>query len=290
MARPLRIEYPGALYHIISRGNGYQDIYKDDQDRLNFFDRIKDAVEIHNLIIHAYCLMGNHYHLLIETPDANLSKAMRDINGNYAQWFNVKHQTVGHLFQDRYKSYVIEKEAYLLEVARYIVLNSVRANLVGHPRDWNWSSYNSTAGNNKTCDWLHSDWILGFFGKEKKTAQKQYRQFVKDGIDADDPHDNVKNGFLLGSPQFVHWIWEEHTNGFEKLKEHPREQRIVGRPTLQELFEDIKLKEERNAIIRLARIRCGYLTTEIADIVGLDPSTVGKICKVDKHKNSEIRT
>ena len=279
MARPLRVEYPGALYHVMSRGNAYQNIFHDDRDRQKFLEWIKDAVEIHNLICHAYCLMDNHYHLLIETPDANLSKAMRDINGNYTQWFNAKYKTVGHLFQGRYKSFVIEKETYLLEVARYIVLNPVRDNLVDYPRKWKWSSYRYTAETKEAPEWLHTDWILNFFGKAKKTAQKGYRQFVKDGINADDPYNDIKNGFLLGSPQFIHWIWETQTKGSEELKEHPREQRIVGRPSLDELFKNVNTKQERDHTIRFARLRCGYLTTEIARHVGLHRAVVGKISR-----------
>jgi putative transposase len=279
MVRPLRVEYPNALYHVMSRGNGYQNIFKDEKDRLKFLDWTKDAVEVHNLICHAYCLMDNHYHLLIETPDANLSRAMRDINGNYTQWFNARHKTVGHLFQGRYKACVVEKETYLLEVARYIVLNPVRANLVVHPRQYKWSSYRATAELRKSPDYLHTDWILGHFGEQRKEAQKKYRRFVKDGFSADDPHEEVKNGFLLGSPQFIHWIWETQTNGSEEIKCHPREQRIVGRPTLEEIFESITTKEERNGAIKLARLRCGYLNTEIASYLGLHWTTVGQISR-----------
>ncbi|MFC1787739.1 transposase [Patescibacteria group bacterium] len=279
MARPLRVEYPGALYHVISRGNGYQNIFKDDKDHWGFLDWLKDAVELHNVIIHAYCLMHNHYHLLVETPDANLSKAMRDINGNYTQWFNTRHKTVGHLFQGRYKAFVIEKDVYLLQVARYIVLNPVRAKITEHPRQYKWSSYKFTGEIKKSPEWLHPDWILQFFNKDKKEAQKQYRKFIKSRLDAEDPHTDVRNGFLLGSPQFVHWIWETQTNGSEELKEHPREQRIVGRLTLEELFDGVKTKEERNMFIKIARFRCGYLTTEIAQHLGLHRAVVGKISR-----------
>jgi len=279
MARPIRIEYPGALYHVISRGNDHHDLYLDDQDRQKFLDWIEDAVEMHQLICHAYCLMDNHYHLLIETKEANLSKAMRDINGNYTQSFNVRHKHVGHLLQGRYKAFVIEKETYLLAVARYIVLNPVRAKLVKHPRQWKWSSYLSTAEAQDHPQWLCTDWILKLFGKEKRIAQKQYRQFVKAGTDVGDPYDEVKNGFLLGSPQFVDWIWQAKTNGLEKKKEYSREQRIVGRPTLDELFSDVQTKEDRNRIIRLARFRCGYLSSEIARHLGLDSSVIARISR-----------
>jgi len=280
MARPIRIEYSGALYHVISRGDAHQNLYLDNQDRQKFLDWVKDAVEIHHLICHAYCLMNNHYHLLIETKDANLSKAMRDINGNYTQSFNVRHKHTGHLLQGRYKAFIIEKETYLLEVARYIVLNPVRAKLVTHPREWRWSSYKFTGEVQNHPEWLCTDWVLKFFGKEKKTAQKQYRQFVKEGIvEADNPHDAVQNGFLLGSPQFIDWIWQTKTNGSEKEKEYSREQRIVGRPTLEELFSEMHTKEDRNALIKMARFRCGYLAAEIGRYLHLEPSVVARISR-----------
>ncbi len=279
MARPLRVLYEGALYHVIVRGNAKQDIFLDDQDRYGFLDWLEDVVKTHNLVVHAHCLMSNHFHLLIETPDANLSTAMRDLNGNYALWFNTRHGRVGHLFQGRFKAFVIEKETYLLAVARYIVLNAVRAGLVDHPRKWKWCSYNATAGTATVPEWLHVDWLLKAFDEERKTAQKAYRRFVMDGIDAPDPYDELEHDFILGSPQFVHWIWDNHTAGSEKLKEYPREQRIVGRPRLEEIFTDGMPKEERDKAIAFARIRCGYLASEIARFIRLDRSVVGKISR-----------
>lgn len=279
MARPLRVEYPGALYHIMSRGNRYQNIFKDDQDRSKFLDWLTDAVKVHNLICHAYCLMSNHYHLLLETPDANLSRAMRDLNGHYTQSFNKKHKTVGHLFQGRYKALVVEKETYLLELARYIVLNPVRARLVKHPRHYRWSSYRATAEYHQTLDYVFTDWILGHFGKQKSRARIGYREFIKEGISADDPHREIQNGFLLGSPQFIHWIWETQTNGSEDLKLHSREERIVGRLTLKEIFAHVVTKEERDEAIRFARFRCGYLNTEIGKHLGLHWTTIGQISR-----------
>lgn len=278
MSRPLRVQYPGALYHVIARGNNKRKIFLDDKDRRGFLKWLKDLAKTHNLIVHAYCLMGNHYHLLVETPDGNLSTAMRDLNGNYSQWFNARHRRVGHLFEGRFKSYVIEKETYLLVVARYIVLNAVRAGLVSHPRWWKWCSYNATAGIAKAPDWLHIDWLLGNFSKKRIVAQKIYREFVMDGLDVD-PYEDLEHDLILGSPQFVHWIWDNHTAGSETLKEHPREQRIVGRPTLKEIFVEGMTREERDAAIIFARMRCGYLTTEISKIVGLERSVVGRISR-----------
>ena len=132
MARPLRIEFDGALYHVTSRGNKREDIYLDDIDRLIFLDVLAEVCRRFNWVCHAYCQMTNHYHLLIETPDANLSLGMRHLNGVYTQKFNYHHDRVGHVFQGRYKGILVEKEAHLLELARYIVLNPVRARMVGN--------------------------------------------------------------------------------------------------------------------------------------------------------------
>jgi REP element-mobilizing transposase RayT len=182
MARPLRIEYPGALYHLTARGNERRAIYFFDHDRNQFLHVLIQVCKNYNWICHAYCLMDNHYHLLIETPDANLSRGMRDLNSIYSQRFNRMHGRDGHLFQGRFKSFIIEKEIYLLEVARYIVLNPVRANMVSHPKEWKWSSYRATAGYRKPHKSLTIDWILGHFGKNESVAKRAYRAFVLEGI------------------------------------------------------------------------------------------------------------
>jgi putative transposase len=170
MARPLRIEFAGALYHITSRGNAREDIYKDDSDRDSFLELLHKTNIRHGWICHAYCLMSNHYHLLIETSRPTLSKGMKYLNGSYTQRYNYHHQRVGHVFQGRYKSILIEKESYLQELSRYIVLNPVRARMVHSAVDWPWSSYRATAGYTSPGDYLSTDWILSGFGKRKKTA------------------------------------------------------------------------------------------------------------------------
>lgn len=276
MARPLRVEFPGAMYHIIARGNAKQDIFLADHDREQFIFWLAHAVELHNLIVHVYCLMGNHYHLLVETPDGNLSVAMRDLNGNYVSDFNKRHDRVGHLLQGRYKSFVVEKDSYLLELARYIVLNPVRAGMVTHPGEWGWSSYNATAGHAQSPTWLCVGDTLHLFSKDKQTALREYRKFVKKGIGGNDPHDKASHGFILGDSDFVYSIWEQ-TNGVEDIKEYPRDERIIGRPTLEEIFAGVKTREERDNAIVFARGRCGYLASEIAKELELDRSTVAKI-------------
>ena len=146
MARPLRIEFPGALYHLTSRGDGREDIYRGDGDRRMFLSLLADVCERFNWWGHAYCLMANHYHLLMETPDANLAKGMRQLNGVYTQHCNGVHGRCGHVFQGRYKAILVQKETYLTELARYIVLNPVRAGMVSRAEDWPWSSYRATTG------------------------------------------------------------------------------------------------------------------------------------------------
>ena len=141
MGRPLRIEFPGAHYHVTSRGNEQKDIFKSKADREQFLGYLESAVSRYGAVIHAWCLMTNHHHLLLETPLANLSQIMRHINGAYTNYFNTKRKRVGHLFQGRYKAILIEADAYLLELSRYIHLNPVKAKIVSRLEDYPWSSY-----------------------------------------------------------------------------------------------------------------------------------------------------
>lgn len=141
MARPLRLELAGALYHVTSRGDGREDIYRSDEDRVAWLETLGQVCERFNWVCHAYCQMSNHYHLVIETPEANLSKGMRHLNGVYTQRFNRSHQRVGHVFQGRFKAILVEKDSYLLELARYVVLNPLRARMVRRLENWPWSSY-----------------------------------------------------------------------------------------------------------------------------------------------------
>lgn len=283
MARPLRIEFPGAVYHVTSRGNARSNIFFDDQDRKLFLKTLSSAVETYNWLCHAYCLMDNHYHLLIETPDGNLSQGMRQLNGIYTQAFNRRHQTVGHLFQGRFKAFLIEKESYLLEVVRYIVLNPIRAKMVKHPKVWGWSSYQATAGMKKVPDFLTTDWILGRFYKNRKKAQKSYQGFVMDGIKSESPFKDIQKGVVLGDLEFIDKI-KNLIQSPETVKEIPRAERMVGRPDLDELFTAKKIKdiEQRNAIIRTARVKWGYLNKEIADHLKLHYTTISRVVNEKK--------
>src|SRR5512142_2829670 len=164
MSRPLRIEYAGAVYHITNRGNDKKAIFKDDHDHETFLKIPTFVNKRYHWLCHGYCLMNNHYHLIVETPDGNLSLGMRQLNGVYTQAFNKRHRCVGHVFQGRFKAVLVQKDSHFLEVCRYVVLNPVRAKAVGHPRQWKWSSYNATAGNSSVHPCLSIAEILGYFG------------------------------------------------------------------------------------------------------------------------------
>jgi REP element-mobilizing transposase RayT len=289
MARPLRIEYEGAVYQITVCGNARENIFLDDEGRKSFLAILGSVVERFNWLCHAYCLMDNHYHLLLETPDANLSQGMRQLNGVYTQAFNRRHDRVGHLLQGRFKSILIEKEAYLLEVARYIVLNPVRAKLVSHPRYWKWSSYTTTAGIRQAPQFLTTDWILAQFGSEKEEAQQAYRRFVAEGKGVS-LWEGLQGGILLGSDPFVKQIMPL-LRSKEMLKDLSKAQRFATRPSLSTLFQGAKkAKEERNERIRKAYLEYGYTLSEIGNYLGLHYSTISRIARKEQSQTTEKKS
>ena len=279
MARPIRIEYEGGFYHVTSRGNVRQDIFVDNEDYRTFLTILADVVERYRWLVHAYCLMSNHYHLLIETPHANLSRSMRQLNGVYTQKYNRRHNRVGHLFHGRYKAFVVEKGAYLLELSRYIALNPVRAGLFSSPEDWPWSSYGATAGMKPKESFLHTDWLLGVFSPSKVQARELYTTFVKEGLDSESPLKKARGGLILGHEAFVDKIRkliEESETG-----EAVRMEKYAARPSLAEIFEGT----ERDEGIYDAVYLWGYKLTDVGNHIGLHYSRVSKIAsKVAKNK------
>lgn len=278
MARALRIEYPNAVYHITSRGNAKSKIFLDDQDRENFLTVLGFVVKRYNWLCYTYCLMDNHYHLIIETPEANLSRGMRQINGIYTQKYNLWHRKTGHVLQGRYKSILVEKENYLLELCRYVVLNPVRANIVQNPDDWKWSSYEAAAGLKAIPDFLNVNWILGMFSSNKKLGQKQYCAFVHEGIQKSSPWDNLQGQILLGKEGFVD-TFKNFLIDKEKIKEIPRTQRYLNRPSLSKLILASEKTDKRNKHIYTAYIKYGYTLKEIADHLDIHYTTASKIIK-----------
>jgi len=279
MARPLRIEYDGALYHVTSRGNERKSIFKDDGDRQLFLRILAQVTERFHWICHAYCLMNNHYHLVIETPDGNLSKGMRQLNGVYTQAYNRRHHRVGHLFQGRFKAILVQKESHYLEVCRYVVLNAVRAKTVKHPREWPWSSYRATCGVGPVVGCLTVVELLSHFGTRRGPAQEKYRQYVGEGIAGTTIWENLEAQSLLGMEGFADAL-RGHVSGKETLREIPKGQRLIGRASLKKLFDKArKEKAIRDRLIVQAVKQHGYSQMEVARHLKLHYSTVSRLIK-----------
>jgi len=285
MARPLRIEYAGAVYYATTRGNAGGDIYLDDVDRMRFLEVLANTVERFGWICYAYCLMTNHYHLLIETPQPNLSRGMKHLNGVYTQWFNRRHSRSGPLVQGRFKSIVVEKEIYLLELARYIVLSPIRAKMVRSTRDWRWSSFRATAGQVKPPEFLTTSWLLSQFGKGRTAAALTYRDFVKRGKGIDVWRDTTASA-LLGSDSFVQSL-RPLLRDIEENREIGSDARLATRPSLRKLFSDVSDKATRNERIHAAVREHQYKLQEVGDHLGLCYSTISVIAKrVDESNKS----
>jgi putative transposase len=290
MARPLRIEYAEAVYHVTSRGNARRSIFRDDKDREMLLNLLEEVNDRYHWLCHAYCLMNNHYHLVIETPDGNLSKGMRQLNGVYTMRFNRRHGSVGHVFQGRYKAILIQKESHLLEVCRYVVSNPVRAKVVKTPERWRWSSYRATAGIEEAHPCLTTDWVLGQFGSRRRTAEKRYRAFVLDGIGGHRIWEDVEGQSILGERDFVDRLID-FVRGYEEVIEIPKDQRYMTRPSLGEIFKGMEgEKGKRDAGIAEAIERWGYSGREVANHLGLHYSTVSRLINEGDVKISTLKT
>ncbi len=286
MTRPLRIEFAGALYHVTSRGNQREAIYLDESDKLLFLDVLGDVCERFNWLLHAYCLMPNHYHLLVETPDGNLSKGMRQLNGVYTQRFNRKQRRVGHVFQGRFKGILVEKESYLLELARYIVLNPVRARMVGCSEDWPWSSYRATAGLEESPAWLGTDWLLSAFSRSRPEAIRHYQAFVSAGQVGSSPWEQLRGQIYLGSEAFVEQM-QSQIAADTRLSEIPA---IQKRQLPKPLSHYQEKYPERDAAIYHAYRSGGYSLKEIGDQFGLHYSRVSRIVRQQQEAGAKRKT
>lgn len=277
MTRPLRLSFPGAVYHVTSRGNARHDIVADDRDRSQWLSLLAHVVDRYGWLCHAYCLMDNHYHLVIETPKPNLSIGMRQLNGRYTQAYNRRHEQVGHVFQGRFTAILVEKDAHLLELCRYVVLNPVRAKIVSHPRLWMWSSYRATVGETKAPGWLTTDWILSQFGQRGGPAQARYRTFVAEGRGGPAPWEQLTGQIYLGSEKFV----AQHQPN-RVIRDIPRRQTQAQRPSLETLFER---KGDLEKTIHQAYRQYGYRLADIADHLGVHAATVSRRLKRAEQEN-----
>lgn len=275
MARPLRIEFEGALYHVTSRGDRREAIYEDDDDRQQFLALLGQVVAQMNWLCYAYCLMANHYHLVIETPEGNLAKGMRQLNGVYTQASNRRHQRVGHLFQGRYKAIIVDKDAYLLELTRYVVLNPVRAGVVAEPGQWQWSSYNAMIGTQPSPAWLATAGLLAHFGKNRAKARARYAQFVAEGMEDAGPWKQVQRQIFLGDERFVTRLQTQLGTQREDIN-IPQIQRRPPPPSLPVIATQYPT---RNEAIVAAYSTGEYSYQDIATYFGVHFTTVGRLVR-----------
>ena len=285
MARQLRIEYPGALYHVTSRGNEKKDIFRSIKDRDKFLSYLSSAWERHGAVFHAYCLMSNHFHLMVETPLGNLSWIMKHINGSYTTYFNVKHKRAGHLFQGRYKAILVQADTYAAELSRYIHLNPVRAKMVSTPEEYRWSSC-SRYLEGTAPSWLSTSLVLGYFGTEDEDRRRNYRDYLYDAIgkESRDPLSDSVASTILGSDDFVRDIREKYLDGKENDRELPALRDLSRGPGVAEikaLSEEAFPENERLA--RMAGIYLcwrysGAKLKEIGALYGISESGVNRAC------------
>lgn len=242
MARPLRIEYPGAFYHVTARGNEQKDIFKSQRDREKFLSYLETAALRYDAVIHAYCLMNNHYHLIVETPRGNLSQIMKHINSSYTTYYNVKRKRAGHLLQGRYKAILVDADEYATELSRYIHLNPVRVGIVKEPEKYRWSSCRCYTGGTLAPAWLRTDFILGYFGKKEDSARKKYRQFVHDliGQEYSSPLLATIASTILGSAEFVTDIQDRHLSDRKADREQPALRELGSKPSPEEIVKAVR--------------------------------------------------
>lgn len=239
MARQPRVEYAGATHHVMSRGNDGIPVFRDDSDRLLFLELFAEEVERSRWIVHDYSLMGNHFHLVMGTPECTLSTGMHRLLSRYAQRFNRRHGRRGHLFQERFKNVLVETEIYGLELSRYVALNAVRGGIVRRPEEWPWCSYAARAGFTKCPSWLTIEPLLNQFGADRKSQQKAYRSFVLERIGAtDDLLDQAVAGIYLGTISWIDRI-QSLLDDTERSDEHPRSQVHPGRPGLEDVIDAV---------------------------------------------------
>jgi REP element-mobilizing transposase RayT len=288
MARQLRIQYPGAFYHVTSRGNQKQPVFFSPWDKARFLDCLDEVHEKLDALVHSYCLMENHYHLMLETRQANLSKIMHIINTSFTVYLNKRYKRVGHLFQGRFKAVLIEAETYAQELSRYIHLNPLRAGIVERPEDHPWSSLREYLGQREPPRWLDTSFVLGLFGDDTDDARLQYAGFISSALisNIQNPFKNKNGGSpsILGSKGFLERIKETYIQRKAPNREFPLLRQYRNKPPLERIQAEIVEalgstdKLSRNATIYLAHRKTDYKLSEIGIYFGLSQSGIAKIC------------
>ncbi len=287
MARPLRLEFPGALYHVLSRGNGRQDIFLTNADHREFLRLVGETAARHDFRIHAYALMANHYHLLIQTPRGELGAGLHRLNGLYSQYFNQSHDRVGHLFQGRYKALLLDGNSYYLALHRYIHQNPVKAELVAHPWDYEWSSCRDFLGLREAPVWLELDAALGRFDG----SAKSYALFLEE-VAQEDPEKAAVGQVFLGGEEFILKMREQVQERVTRVEEYSQRGQLMNRPMPEDVLEAVcgvmgtptppptrALRDQypRQALeIFLLREEAGLSLREVAGRYALSPSGISR--------------
>ena len=278
MARPLRIQFPGAFYHITSRGNERKEIFRSKADREQFLSYLESAHHRYGALIHVYCLMANHYHLLLETPRGNLSQILHHLNGAYTTYFNSKRKRTGHLFQGRYKAIVVEKDAYCQELSGYIHLNPIRAGVAETPEAYRWSSYRSYIGKEKCPEWLTTDSVLGSFGQDHSAAQRHYQEFVEGtpATEMSNPLRDVVASTFLANAEFIDRVRQSAVESkSQDMRDVPALRELTEKPSLEHIEEAVKSiigndhPLYRKLCIYLGHQHTGLSLTEIGEYFGM---------------------
>ncbi len=264
----------GAIYHVTARGNGRAAIYRTPKDRAAFLDLLGKVCTRFHWACYAYCLMGNHYHLVVQTQAANLSRGMRELNGVYTQAFNRHHRRVGHVLQGRYKAILVDKDSYLLELIRYVLLNPVRARLVAHPGQWPDSSYRALIGTAPSPGWLAVDLVLSPFATRQSVARRRFIQFVAEGKNQPRIWEKLRQQIYLGDERFISRM-QHHLDG-KPLAEIPKSQRLPPALSLNAYFR--RYPDAGTAMIK-AYASGHYTLKAIADHCGVHYSTVSRAVK-----------
>ncbi len=285
MSRPLRIEFPGAVYHVTSRGNGGCTVFSDADDGARFMELLGREAAQQRWLCHAWCLMPDHYHLIVETPEPNLGRGMARLNMSYSQWFNRRNHRPGHLFQGRYKAIVVEKGDALLALCRHVVLNPVRCKLVNHARLWRWSNY-TTATDTGAADWIASGWTLDRLGGTREA----YRRYIDEGLDAPSPWSDLRSGQYLGGEAFLRDM-------AERVRGLPMDQVATAaarpdRPTADQVQQAVAdaadipreavldrkaAREPHRVTAFLLRRACNLPLRQVADMAGVSPARISQI-------------
>jgi REP element-mobilizing transposase RayT len=273
VARPLRLEVADGIYHLIARGNERREIYRDERDRLSFLEILQATLTRYRWRCLGYCLMSNHYHLLVRTPEPNLARGMRDLNGVYAQAFNRRHGRVGHLFQGRYRAILVEKEEQLLATIAYVARNPVRAGMCASADAYRWSSHCAVLGLHPP-GLLALGELLAYFAADRASARRRYRELVEATLDESALHGN---GVIAGSDSFV----RAHLRDVTSDREVPASQRRLPLPPLPELLASRSTADIADAYAR------GYTMPAIARELGVHPSTVSR--RLSRHR-AQIKT